>query len=148
MTALTANVNDLDADALAELEDVADLLAAPANFNPDWEGHWPRSYRALDALRSLINTLTSHGVLSWEDGAFAGVTAAFDSDGEQTDTESINITVPLPNRPMASRFSVFVTILVGDIDELLTASERTAAACAEAVAKALSEAVADARTPA
>lgn len=145
MTALAINLDGLDADEVADLESAADALAVPEDHNRDWEGRWSRSFRALDALRVLINTLTFHDVLRWADGTSAGVTASFDSDGDLTDTEFTNISVLLPTPPLTGRFGVFVTVLVGEIDDLLPASARTASTCAEAVAKALSEAVVDAR---
>lgn len=105
---------------------------------------WPS--RALDALRSLINLLGHYDVLRWEDGTPASPLAAFDSDGEQTDTESIFISVLLPTPGHSGRFGVFVSILISDIDDLLLASDCSAAGCARAVAQALTEAVAAARS--
>lgn len=148
MTSLAINFDDLTPAARAELEEAATALAEPDDFRPDWEGRWPKSYRAMDALRGLINTLTIHDVLRWADGSPTGVWASFDSDGEQTDTEYVSISMLLPNKNLTGRFGVFVTFLVSDIDDLLPVSERTAVTCAEAVARALGDAVADARTAA
>lgn len=148
MTSLLINFDDLDPSARGDLEDLATSLAEPADHRPEWEGRWSKSFRALDALRSLINEFATHDVLRWADGTSAGPMASFDSDGEQTDTEFINISMLLPTKSRTSRFGAFVMFLVSDIDDLLPASDRTAATCAEAVARALGDAVADARTAA
>ncbi|AVM66082.1 hypothetical protein C3V38_16115 (plasmid) [Dietzia sp. oral taxon 368] len=148
MTSLLINFDDLDPSDRADLEDLATSLVEPADHRSEWEGRWSKSFRALDALRSLINEFAAHDVLRWADGTPAGATASFDSDGEQTDTEFINISVLLPTKNTTGRFGAFVMFLVSDIDDLLPASERTAATCAEAVARALGDAVADACTAA
>lgn len=148
MTSLLINFDDLDPSDRADLEDLATSLTEPADHRSEWEGRWSKSFRALDTLRSLINEFATHDVLRWADGTPAGATASFDSDGEQTDTEFINISMLLPTKSRTSRFGAFVMFLVCDIDDLLTASDRTAAGCAEAVARALGDAVADARTAA
>lgn len=148
MTSLLTHFDDLDPSDRAELEDLAAGLAEPDDHRPEWEGRWSKSFRAMDALRSLINTLTTHDVIRWADGTPTGAMASFDSDGEQTDTEFINISMLLPTKNRTSRFGAFVMFLVSDIDDLLPASDRTAATCAEAVARALGDAVADARTAA
>lgn len=148
MTSLLINLDDLDPSDRADLEDLATSLAEPADHRSEWEGRWPKSFRALDTLRSLINEFATRDVLRWADGTPAGAMASFDSDGEQTDTEFINISMLLPTKNRTSRFGAFAMILVSDIDDLLPASDRTAATCAEAVARALGDAVADARAAA
>lgn len=148
MAALTTRFDDLDPTDRDDLEEMAAALTEPADFRSDWEGRWASSFRALDGLRVLVNGLTSCGVFTAPDGSSTGVTASFDSDGEQTDTESITICMLLPMKNSTGRFGAFVMILVSDIDDLLPASERTATTCAEAVARALSDAVADARSAA
>ena len=76
-TAWRRSIADLDPSDRADLEDLATSLVEPADHRSEWEGRWSKSFRALDALRSLINEFAAHDVLRWADGTPAGATGRF-----------------------------------------------------------------------
>lgn len=144
MKTLSIDFSDLDSDALDELEDAAESLAGPEGR----DSRWGRSFEALDGLRSLVNALACHGVVTWTGGEWAGLSASFDSDGECTEPDGITIALVLPKTPLTGRFGVFVAVFISDIDDVFQGRDLTARERAEVLAGVLNDAVTDARAAA